>query len=206
MQKERKAHWEQVYRDKSPLEVSWYQTAPTLSLILIMASSIDRDESLIDVGGGASNLVDNLLACGFSAISVLDISAQALAHARQRLGQRSQQVHWIDADITQFEPTERYALWHDRAVFHFLTEADDRLRYRQALERALKPGGQVIIGTFAPGGPLRCSGLPIVQYDAESLQAEFGADFELVETRSETHQTPSGKDQLFNFFRLLHRL
>lgn len=206
MQKERKAHWEQVYRDKSPLEVSWYQTAPTLSLELIMASSIDRDESLIDVGGGASNLVDNLLACGFTAISVLDISAQALAHARQRLGQRSQQVRWIDADITQFEPTERYALWHDRAVFHFLTEADDRLRYRQALERALKPDGQIIIGTFAPGGPLRCSGLPIVQYDAESLQAEFGADFELVETRSETHQTPSGKDQLFNFFRLLHRL
>lgn len=206
MQKERKAHWEQVYRDKSPLEVSWYQTAPTLSLELIMASSIDRDASLIDVGGGASNLVDNLLACGFTAISVLDISAQALAHARQRLGQRSSQVHWIDADITQFEPTERYALWHDRAVFHFLTEADDRLRYRQALERALKPDGQVIIGTFAPGGPLRCSGLPIVQYDAESLQAEFGADFDLAETRSETHQTPSGKDQLFNFFRLLHRL
>ncbi|MBU1191693.1 MAG: class I SAM-dependent methyltransferase [Gammaproteobacteria bacterium] len=206
MQNERKAHWEQVYRDKSPLEVSWYQTAPTLSLELILASGIDRDSPLIDVGGGASTLVDNLLACGFTAISVLDISAQALAHARQRLGLQSQQVHWIDADITRFEPTERYALWHDRAVFHFLTEADDRLRYRQALARALKPDGQVIIGTFAPGGPLRCSGLPIVQYDAASLQAEFGAAFELVETRSETHRTPSGKDQLFNFFRLLRRL
>jgi SAM-dependent methyltransferase len=205
VQDERKAHWEQVYRDKSPLEVSWYQTAPTLSLELILASGIDRDSPLIDVGGGASTLVDNLLTRGFTAISVLDISAQALAHARQRLDNQSQQVHWIEADITQFEPIERYALWHDRAVFHFLTEADDRLCYRQALERALKPDGQVIIGTFAPGGPLRCSGLPIVQYDAPSLQAEFGAAFELVEIRSETHHTPSGKDQLFNFFRLLHR-
>jgi SAM-dependent methyltransferase len=205
MQSERKAHWERVYRDKSPLEVSWYQTAPTLSLEMILASRIDRSAPLIDVGGGASTLVDNLLDCGFTAISVLDISAQALAHARQRLVERARQVRWIESDITHFEPTDRFALWHDRAVFHFLTEAKDRLRYRQALDRALIPEGQVIIGTFAPGGPQRCSGLPIVQYDAAGLQAEFGAAFELLETRRETHRTPSGKDQFFNFFRLARR-
>lgn len=202
MQGERKAHWERVYRDKSPPEVSWYQTAPTLSLEMILASRIDRSAPLIDVGGGASTLVDNLLNCGFTAISVLDISAQALG---QRLDERARQVRWIESDITHFEPTDRFALWHDRAVFHFLTEAKDRLRYRQALECALIPEGQVIIGTFAPGGPQRCSGLPIMQYDAAGLQAEFGAAFELLETRSETHRTPSGKNQLFNFFRLVHR-
>lgn len=205
MQSESKTHWEQVYRDKSPLEVSWYQTAPTLSLEMILASRIDRSAPLIDVGGGASTLVDNLLDCGFTAIAVLDISAQALAHACQRLNERARQVRWIESDITQFEPTDRYALWHDRAVFHFLTDANDRLLYRKALERALLPEGQVIIGTFAPGGPQRCSGLPIVQYDAAGLQAEFGAAFELLETRSETHRTPAGKDQLFNFFRLVYR-
>lgn len=205
MQDERKTHWERVYRDKSPLEVSWYQTAPTLSLEMILASRIDRSAPLIDVGGGASTLVDNLLDCGFTAISVLDISVQALVHARQRLDERAREMRWIESDITQFEPTDRYALWHGRAVFHFLTDADDRLRYRQVLKQALIPEGQVIIGTFAPGGPQRCSGLPIVQYDAAGLQTEFGAAFGLVETRSETHRTPSGKDQFFNFFRLVYR-
>lgn len=205
MQQERKAHWERIYRDKSPLDLSWYQTAPTVSLELILASGVDRSAPLIDVGGGASTLVDNLLVCGFTTISVLDISTQALAHARHRLGDRAQQVQWIESDITQFEPADSYALWHDRAVFHFLTESDDRRRYRQVLERALAPNGQVIIGTFAPGGPQRCSELPIVQYDAACLQAEFGAAFELVETRGEMHRTPSGKNQLFNFFRLIHR-
>lgn len=203
MHDERKQHWERIYHDKSPLEVSWYQTAPSLSLELIRVSGCDPASPLIDVGGGASTLVDHLLDAGFSAVSVLDISSRALAHARQRLGERAGQVQWIASDITGFEPTGTYALWHDRAVFHFLTEAEDRLRYRQVLRRALAKGGQVIMGTFAPGGPEVCSGLPIVQYDGARLQAELGARFRLLETRSELHRTPAGTDQPFNFFRLV---
>ena len=206
MQDERKTHWEKIYRDKSPLEVSWYQAAPTLSRELILASSVERGAPLIDIGGGASTLVDHLLDDGYSAVSVLDISAQALAHAQQRLGERAQQVRWIEADITCFDPTESYHLWHDRAVFHFLTDPVDRMRYRAVLERALEPGGQLIIGTFAPGGPEQCSGLPIVQYDAVRMQAELGSGFTLLETRAETHRTPSGKDQLFNYFRWVRRV
>lgn len=205
MQQERKTHWEQVYRDKSPQDVSWYQATPALSLELILASGCGHDAPLIDVSGGNSNLVDHLLNAGYGSISVLDISAQALAHARQRLGDRARQVRWIESDITGFEPAESYCLWHDRAVFHFLIEAEDRQSYRRVLQRALAVGGQLIVGTFAPGGPERCSGLPIVQYDAAHLQAELGAGFVLLETRSEVHLTPSGKDQPFNFFRFAHR-
>lgn len=200
-QDERKTHWERVYRDKSPLEVSWYQTAPTLSWELIRASGIAMDAPLIDVGGGASTLVDRLLEQGYSAVTVLDISAQALAHAQRRLGERAGRVRWIESDITRFDPPQRYRLWHDRAVFHFLTEADDRARYVAALGRGLEADGQLIIGTFAPGGPERCSGLPIVQYDAARMQAELGDGYALQETRAEIHRTPAGKDQLFNFFR-----
>ena len=206
MQNERKTHWERVYRDKSPLEVSWYQVASTLSRELIQASGVERSAPLIDIGGGASTLVDHLLDDGYSAVSVLDISAQALAHAQHRLGERAQQVRWIEADITCFEPLESYRLWHDRAVFHFLTEPVDRMRYHAVLESALEPGGQLIIGTFAPGGPEQCSGLPIVQYDAVRMQAELGSGFTLLETRAETHRTPSGKDQLFNYFRWVRRV
>lgn len=205
MQDDRKKHWDSVYRDKSPLQVSWYQVAPTLSYALIQASDVDRDAPLIDIGGGASTLVDRLLDGGYSAISILDISAQAMEHARQRLGERARHVRWIEADITRFETTQTYNLWHDRAVFHFLTEADDRARYRAALERMLVPGGQLIIGTFAPGGPESCSGLSVMHYDTGRMQAEFGAAFELLEMRTETHHTPSGNDQLFNFFHWLRR-
>lgn len=205
MQDERKTHWEGIYRDKSPLEVSWYQLAPTLSGELILASGVGREAALIDVGGGASTLVDHLLDAGYTDISVLDISAQALAHARRRLGARADAVTWLEADITRFAPPRAYRLWHDRAVFHFLTDAADRARYRVALGRGLAAEGQLIIGTFAPGGPERCSGLPIVQYDTARMQAELGSGFELLETRGETHRTPSGKDQLFNFFRFVRR-
>ena len=205
METGRKAHWERIYRDKSPLDLSWYQAAPMLSRALIEASGIATDAALIDVGGGASSLVDHLLDAGYSNISVLDISAQALAHARQRLGERAARIQWIESDITSFAPLAPYRLWHDRAVFHFLTDHADRRCYREVLEAAMAPEGQVIIGTFAPGGPERCSGLPIVQYDAAQLQGTLGDKFELLETRSETHRTPAGKDQLFNFFRLVHR-
>lgn len=205
MGNERKSHWQKIYSEKSPLEVSWYQLAPTLAYELIHASGVDRNAPLIDVGGGASTLVDHLLDDGYTAISILDIAASALEHAQQRLGERAQQVRWVEVDITRFESTQTYQLWHDRAVFHFLTDAEDRARYRAAVERALVPGGHLIIGTFAPGGPERCSGLPIVQYDSARMQTEFGKGFELLEMRTETHHTPSGKDQLFNFFHWIRR-
>jgi ubiquinone/menaquinone biosynthesis C-methylase UbiE len=198
----RKQHWEEVYSNKSPLEVSWYQTEPRTSLELIARSGIGRDEPLIDVGGGASLLVDCLQATNHTRITVLDISGRALAHARQRLGAGAAAVEWVEADVTQFTPAHRFALWHDRAVFHFLTEAADRQHYVETLKRALRVGGQVIIAAFAIGGPTRCSNLDIVQYDADKLLRELGPDFRLEEQCAEVHRTPAGKEQQFAFFRL----
>jgi SAM-dependent methyltransferase len=198
---DRKQHWESVYTNKSPLEVSWYQTEPRLSLELIAASGVARDAAIIDVGGGASVLVDRLLAAGYTNLSVLDISAQALAHAQRRLGGQAGRVTWLEADITQFVPPQNYHLWHDRAVFHFLTDAADRRRYVEALRHGLVPGGQLIIAAFAIGGPLKCSNLDIAQYDAATLAAELGPEFRLLEERSELHHTPSGKDQRFGYYR-----
>lgn len=198
----RKAHWENVYHTRSPLEVSWYQREPQLSLQLIDASGVAADAGIIDVGGGASVLVDRLLDHGYSRLGVLDISGAALAHARERLGGRAGEVDWFEADVTSFRAERSFGLWHDRAVFHFLTDAGDRAAYVKTLEATLAPHGHVIIATFAPGGPAMCSGLDIVQYDADKLCGELGAGFELVEQRSEMHHTPADKDQAFNFFRL----
>jgi SAM-dependent methyltransferase len=202
---DRKQHWESVYTNKSPLEVSWYQTEPALSLDLIVTSGVARDAAIIDVGGGASVLVDRLLAAGYTNLSVLDISAQALAHARQRLGAAALRVAWLEADITQFDPPQTYRLWHDRAVFHFLTDAGDRRKYVEALKRGLAPGGQVVMAAFAIGGPLKCSNLDIVQYDTGKLSAELGTGFRLLETRSELHPTPSGKTQQFGYYRFVRQ-
>jgi SAM-dependent methyltransferase len=199
---DRKQHWEQVYQTKSPLEVSWFQAEPRLSLELIHRSGVGRDAPVIDVGGGASLLVDRLHADGYKQLAVLDISAAALAAARERLGANAAGIEWYESDITEFTPPHAFALWHDRAVFHFLTAADDRRRYVQVLRQALRPDGHVVIAAFAIGGPTRCSGLEIVQYDAEKLQAELGPGFRLEEERSENHRTPAGKDQKFGFFRL----
>lgn len=196
-----KTHWENVYTDKSPLAVSWYQTEPTLSLELIERSGVPRAAPVIDVGGGASVLVDHLLERGYSAVAVLDIAGRALEHARTRLGERAGQVEWFESDVTQFIAPHAYSLWHDRAVFHFLTEAGDRRRYVETLRRSLASDGQVIMAAFAIGGPTRCSDLDIVQYDAARLSAELGAGFVLVEEASEVHRTPAGKLQQFGFFR-----
>jgi len=204
MMSERKAHWEHVYRDKSPLEVSWFQQKPVLSLELIQHTGIDKTSGLIDIGGGASTLVDYLLREGYSNISVLDISASALEYAQQRLGEQSTTIDWIVADITSFTPPTRYALWHDRAVFHFLTDKPDRQAYVTALRESLQPGGHVIIAAFAIGGPQKCSGLDIVQYDAAKLLAELGGEFELVEETSEIHHTPNQKEQKFGYFRFIY--
>jgi len=199
---DRKQHWEQVYTNKSALDVSWYQAEPRLSLELIQHSGLGKDAPLIDVGGGASLLVDRLQAQGYRQLAVLDISATALAVARQRLGDRAAVIEWYEADVTQFNAPHPYSLWHDRAVFHFLTAAEDRQRYVEVLNRTLIPGGHVIIAAFAPGGPTLCSGLDIVQYDAAKLMAELGPRFQLEEQQTETHRTPAGKEQLFGFFRL----
>lgn len=199
---DRKKHWEQVYANKSSLEVSWYQAEPRLSLELIQRSGLGKDAPLIDVGGGASLLVDRLQAQGYRRLAVLDISGAALAVARQRLGAHAADIEWYEADVTRFSAPHPFSLWHDRAVFHFLTAAEDRQHYVDVLRRTLVSGGHVIIAAFAPGGPTLCSGLEIVQYDAAKLMAELGPNFHLEEQQTETHLTPAGKEQRFGFFRL----
>jgi len=202
---DRKQHWEQVYTQKQPSEVSWFQPRPEYSLRLIAAAGVDKSQPIIDMGGGASRLVDNLLDEGYSDISVLDISAAALQHARVRLGAHAAQVNWIEADATAFEPSRCYALWHDRAVFHFLTEPADRLAYRQRLARGLRSGSHLIIATFALDGPEKCSNLPVQRYSPETLSAELGGDYTLVETLTEGHITPAQKEQRFVYCRFVKR-
>lgn len=200
---DRKRHWETVYEQKSPLEVSWYQSDPLLSLELIQNTGIPQDAAIIDVGGGASILVDRLLASGYRNVSVLDLSAKALAYAQARLGGTSHRATWIEADITAFIPPINYDLWHDRAVFHFLTNAEDRRKYVDALKHGVRSGGHIIIAAFAIGGPTQCSGLDIVQYDAEKLSETLGEQFRLAEERVELHITPANREQKFVYFRLV---
>lgn len=205
MNTQRKQHWEQIYHDKSPLEVSWYQKEPNLSLQLIANTGVKSNAPIIDVGGGASVLVDRLLDLGYTDLTVLDISAEALQEAQARLGQQAARVKWLETDITEFVPSRDYGLWHDRAVFHFLTEAGDRRRYVQVMNRSLQPQGHVIIAAFAVGGPTQCSGLDIVQYDAEKLAGELGENYELWEQDQELHITPANKEQRFGYFRFKKR-
>jgi SAM-dependent methyltransferase len=199
---ERKTHWDAVYTDKPSNQVSWYQTEATVSLQLIHNCALDMDAPIIDVGGGAAPLADRLLDQGYRHIAVLDISSQALAISKRRLGARAQAIQWFCADITEFTPPYDFALWHDRAVFHFLTAAEDRQRYVEVLKKSLQPGGHLIIGAFAIGGPTQCSGLDIEQYDAAKLLHELGDSFALLEETRETHLTPAGKQQAFAWFRL----
>ena len=193
----RQEHWNEVYRTKGAQDVSWFQAEPVLSLELIKTARVPADGSILDVGGGASVLVDRLLEAGYARLGVLDISAEALALARQRLGARASGVEWFESDVTQFQPPHPFALWHDRAVFHFLTVAADRRAYVAALERTLAPGGAVIIATFALDGPPQCSGLDVTRYDEQTLSAELGSGFALREVRCETHRTPWNTEQCF---------
>ena len=198
-------HWEKVYRENNPTtDVSWYQARPEKSLELISKTGVSTTAPIIDVGGGASLLVDYLLKAGFTNLSVLDISEAALQHARNRLGPQGAVVQWLQAEVTQFQSERQYALWHDRAVFHFLMVAEDRANYVKVLRRVLMPEGHLILGTFAEDGPARCSGLPVVRYGARSLTAEFGPAFSLVEQQSEIHVTPWGTEQKFNWFYMRH--
>lgn len=200
---DRKSHWEKVYRDKSPYEVSWFQENLALSLRLIEETRIALDAPIIDVGGGASLLVDKLCEKGYSDIGVLDVSASALAHAKDRLVDKACAVNWYEADVTIFKPPKQFVLWHDRAVFHFLTSEADRDSYVRVLNKALKPGGHLIIMAFAIDGPVKCSGLDIVQYDADKMKSTLGPGFELVETGHEMHITPTGNQQKFAYFRFI---
>jgi len=196
---DRQAHWQNVYATKAEREVSWFQENPAPSLDLIAATGISSDAAIIDIGGGASRLVDHLLDRGFRRLSILDLSAKALEVAKKRLGPRGDGVEWIVADVTAWQPLPTYDLWHDRAAFHFLTEAADRDAYVACLKKALRPGGNVIIATFASDGPERCSGLPIVRYDAASLSKILGSDFRLIGEQRHEHATPWDAVQKFQF-------
>ncbi len=199
---DRRRHWRRVWREKEESAVSWFEPHPALSLALIEAAGVGPEDAIIDVGGGASRLVDALLERGFRDLTVLDLAEEALARARARLGARAQAVHWIVADVTRWRPPRRYRLWHDRAVFHFLVEEPDRARYLEVLAGALEPGGQVVIATFAPDAPPRCSGLPVRRWSAEELAGAFGAGFRLAEHRRQVHTTPGGVVQPFTWLRL----
>lgn len=193
-----KDHWEKVYSTRATDAVSWFQQHANLSLGLIGATGVGCAASIIDVGGGASTLVDDLLANGFTNLSVLDLSAAALAATRNRLGSRAAGVQWIEADITRANlPANQFDVWHDRAVFHFLTAPEDRAAYVRAVFRSVKPGGHVIVATFAEDGPGQCSGLPVMRYRADELHAEFGESFFLLSHQKEAHHTPFGTVQQF---------
>jgi 2-polyprenyl-3-methyl-5-hydroxy-6-metoxy-1,4-benzoquinol methylase len=193
-----KAHWEDVYRRNAPEAVSWYRTHLETSVELIERVAGGRSARIIDVGGGESTLVDDLVARGFERVTVLDISETAIETSKMRLGQNTDRVHWIAADVTEMQ-FERgaYDVWHDRAVFHFLTTPEKRAAYVRQVARAVKPGGFVLVSTFGPEGPTKCSGLDVMRYDAEQLHGEFGAQFRAVESREEIHRTPSGAVQQY---------
>jgi ubiquinone/menaquinone biosynthesis C-methylase UbiE len=190
-------HWESIYGAKKFTDVSWYQEIPTKSLELLEAAGIVPDNPIIDIGGGASTLVDNLVRLGCSDVTVLDIAEKALEQARQRLGAKAENVKWVVADITLFEPTIMYRVWHDRAVLHFLTEPGDRERYVDVLKRALAPGGLLILAAFGPRGPLKCSGLEIRRYTVEMTAELLGSSFEMRSHELENHVTPWGESQQF---------
>lgn len=194
-----RSHWREVYATKSETGVSWYQETPSPSLELLEAAGVTPGSGIVDVGGGASVLVDRLLALGHRDLSVVDISDAALAAARARIGLEADRVEWIAADVTEWRPSRLYDVWHDRAAFHFLTDGKGRQAYVECLRSALRAGGHAIIGTFAPDGPERCSGLPVRRYDAEGLSAALGPGFRLVDSRRHDHVTPWGTIQHFHF-------
>ena len=193
-----KQHWENVYTSKSADAVSWFQEHAENSLRIIAQTGVPESASIIDVGGGTSTLVDDLLDKGYTALTVLDLSASALLASQKRLAQRATLVRWIEANVNDAPlGIHQYDVWHDRAVFHFLTREDERHAYVAAVMRAVKPGGHVIVSTFAEDGPLQCSGLPVMRYSAETLHAAFGNPFTLVQHEKDDHLTPSGNVQKF---------
>ncbi len=202
----RQQHWDAAYRSKSETEVSWYQPHLERSLRLIQDCGVGAGGRLIDAGGGASTLVDDLLEAGFLQVTVLDVSESAIEGVSSRLGSRASSVNWIIGDVLTVDlPTAHYDLWHDRAVFHFLTSKDERATYVQRLRDSLQARGQLVIATFGPDGPRQCSGLDVVRYSVESLQSELGSGLQLVATEAELHRTPSGAKQSFVYCRFRRR-
>ena len=199
---ERHAQWQTVYQTKGEHDVSWFEESPAISLELVRATGVSTTASIIDIGGGTSRLVDALLAEGYSAVSVLDLSEKALETSKARLGSKgAAKVKWVAVDVTAWEPRQAYDVWHDRATFHFLTDPSERTAYLERVLRAVRSGGHVIIGTFALDGPERCSGLPVVRYDAAAIGKILGPSFDLSESRNHVHQTPTGAIQRFQFNR-----
>ena len=195
-----KNHWEELYHSTSPGKVSWYQENPATSLDFIEKTGLPKEAPILDVGSGASTLVDQLLLRGYRNLALLDVSTRALLLTRQRLGGKATGVAWHHGDVTRYSLPEQYSLWHDRAAFHFLVEPSDRRAYVTSLRQGLRPQGHLILATFAVGGPTRCSGLDVTQYDTQKITTELGQDFRLIETLEELHQTPAGVEQLFSYF------
>lgn len=193
-----KRHWQRVYEDRPSDAMSWYQPTAARSIALIRRIAPDLRTSIIDVGGGASVLVDELLAAGYERLTVLDLAASALEAARGRLGPLASRVRWLESDVlTAALPAGGFGVWHDRAVFHFLTDPADRLAYVRQVQHAVAPGGFVLVATFADDGPQRCSGLPVARYSADALHREFGAAFDLIHSERDAHRTPDGAVQSF---------
>ncbi len=192
-------HWEELYHREKETSVSWFEEVPSHSLELIRATGLPPEAPILDIGGGSSHLVDHLLSSGYLDVSVLDIAGEALARARARLGRAGDRVSWIHADVTRYEPRRRYALWHDRAAFHFLMTPDEEEAYFRTLSAALAPSGHVILATFGPDGPTRCSGLPVRRYSAAELSDVLGSGYELKRSELVEHQTPAGSVQQFHF-------
>lgn len=197
---ETRDHWTHVYDTKAPNEVSWYQDSPSLSLELIKAAGLAAGAGIIDVGGGTSYLVDELLKLGYERIGILDVSDAALGVVKTRLQHRAERVEWYAADVTRWHPPHVWDLWHDRAVFHFQVEESTRNGYLATLNRSVRPGGWAVIATFALDGPTRCSGLPVQRYGPDELSATLGKPWRLMDTRTELHQTPSGSTQSFGYY------
>jgi nucleoside-diphosphate-sugar epimerase len=194
-----RAHWDNTYSTKSDTQVSWYQPVPERSLALVTSAAPDHSAAIIDIGGGASRLVDRLVDGGYGDITVLDVSEVALGRARDRLGASAEKVDWIIADITRWQPKRTWDVWHDRAVFHFLTDRAAQDAYIAALTNATKVGSAVIMATFALNGPERCSGLPVQRYSAQTLAVRLGPGFSLYADETETHPTPFGTTQEFSY-------
>lgn len=202
---DKKTHWEEVYRTMAAEEVDWYQGHPAMSLSLIESTRVAKSGNLIDVGGGDSPLVDHLLQHGFEHLTVLDISSAALERAKARLGEREHRVTWIEGDVTDFRSSTTYDVWHDRALFHFLTEEEDRTRYLESMNRVIRPQGHVIIATFAYEAPATSSELPVVRYSPQFLGIAIGKNYEFVESVEQLHRTPGGHKQPFIYCRFRKR-
>jgi 2-polyprenyl-3-methyl-5-hydroxy-6-metoxy-1,4-benzoquinol methylase len=203
--RDRKKHWNRVYEKNLPGEVGWYQDYPKMSLKIIAITGVGADGSIIDIGGGTSKLSGILLDQGYKRLTVLDISGKSIEKAKIQLAENSSRINWIEADVTKYDFMEKFDVWHDRAVFHFLTKVEDRKGYINSLNQALSLNGHLVIGTFGLDAPPKCSGLPVVRYEPETLHHELGNNFDLAETFFEDHVTPSGVRQKFIFCRFIRR-